>query len=484
MASSSPQSDDFPSILKGKRILLTTESLGPVNGVSRTTSNLIKYLHRNGVDLAVVAPQFPGQQQPSPSSSQNQTLDVRLPGYPLAYNPDLTLVYPFRLDTIYTQTFNPDLIYIASPASLGFQILLQARQLHNPPPTLLNFQTDLSSYSTIIFPSPLSEIAVWLLSTVQGYLFRHPSIHTIFYPCTAVLSYLQTTGTPTSKTHRLGRGVNTTLFHPGRRSPSLRAILAPNNEILLLTVCRLAPEKGFEVLASITSTLVALKLPFKLLIVGGNRNPDVETTIHRLFDAVKGHVVFLGFLTGEDLARAYASADLFLHCSITETFGLVVLEAMASGVPVIARDQGGPSDIVRNQETGYLVPPDEGEVFAALVREVARDEKLRRKLAVRARAYAEEMTWEKINRRVAGRMADALVERERGRERDVSSETALLEGSGRGGVSVLEKVRMILAVGVVYLMWLVAVVPLIVHGEKMVPRALSRIPLVGRLVRA
>ncbi|PWY89902.1 UDP-Glycosyltransferase/glycogen phosphorylase [Aspergillus heteromorphus CBS 117.55] len=484
MDTSSPQSDDFPSILKGKRILLTTESLGPVNGVSRTTSNLIEYLRRNGVDLVVVAPQFQHQPAPSPSPSDN---DIRLPGYPLPYNPDLTLVYPFHLQSIYSPTLPPDLIYIASPASLGFQTLLQTRQLHSPPPILLNYQTDLTSYSSVIFPAPLAHFATWLLSTVEGYLFLHPSIHIIFYPCTAVLTYLKTTTTnPTTtllpKAHRLARGVNTTLFHPSHRSPSLRALLSPKNEgFILLTVCRLAPEKGFEFLASIAQRLLASKIPFKLVIVGGNRNPDVETSIRRLFDPVKDHVIFLGFLTGEDLARAYASADLFLHCSITETFGLVVLEAMASGVPVIARDAGGPSDIVRNQETGYLVPPDEEGVFAALVAEVCRDERLRGRLAVRARAYAEEMTWENIHRRVAGRMADALVER----EGDLSSETALLEGNGRGsgsGWSVLEKVRLGVAVGVVHLMWLVAVVPLIVHGERIVSRILRRIPLVGKLV--
>ncbi|KAI2821976.1 hypothetical protein CBS115989_2576 [Aspergillus niger] len=84
-----PPSEDFPSILKGKRILLTTESLGPVNGVSRTTGKLIEYLRRNGVELAVVAPQFT-----SSPSQQQDTIDttIRLPGYPLPYNPDLTLV--------------------------------------------------------------------------------------------------------------------------------------------------------------------------------------------------------------------------------------------------------------------------------------------------------------------------------------------------------------------------------------------------------
>ncbi|GKZ32858.1 hypothetical protein AbraIFM66950_002502 [Aspergillus brasiliensis] len=488
MPSFTPPSEDFPSILKGKRILLTTESLGPVNGVSRTTGKLIDYLRRNGVELAVVAPQFASTPSPpssSPSQHHQEKDTLRLPGYPLPYNPDLTLVYPFNLTTtIYPQTFTPDLIYIASPASLGFQLLLQLRQLHNPPPTLLNYQTDLSSYSEIIFPKPLSTFAVWLLSLVQGYLFRTPCIHTIFYPCSDVLTYLKSTNTPIHKTHRLGRGVDTTLFNPSRRSQSLRDTLAPNGEAILLTVCRLAPEKGFEFLANtITHLLSSTKTPnFKLVIVGGNRNPTVTSRIQSLFSHISPHVIFLGFKTGEELARIYASADLFLHCSITETFGLVVLEAMASGVPVIARDQGGPSDIVRNQETGYLVPVAEGEVevFSVLVGEVLRDGRLRGALGRGARAFAEDMTWERINRRVVGRMVDAL---EVSRETD--EERALLGGSSRGEVKVSfgEKVRLGVAVGVVYLMWMVAVVPLIAHGTRIVPRVLGRMPLFGRWVR-
>ncbi|TPR11319.1 CDP-diacylglycerol-serine O-phosphatidyltransferase [Aspergillus niger] len=298
-----PPSEDFPSILKGKRILLTTESLGPVNGVSRTTGKLIEYLRRNGVELAVVAPQFT-----SSPSQQQDTIDttIRLPGYPLPYNPDLTLVYPYNLTTtIYPQTFSPDLIYIASPASLGFQLLLQLRQLHSPPPTLLNYQTDLSSYSSIIFPKPLSTFAVWLLSLVEGYLFRTPCIHTIFYPCSDVLTYLKSTNTPIRKTHRLGRGVDTSLFNPSRRSQSLRDTLAPNGEAILLTVCRIAPEKGFEFLAeAVTHLLSSTKIPFKLVIVGGNANPAVTSRIQSLFHHISSHVIFLGFRTGEEDVRA------------------------------------------------------------------------------------------------------------------------------------------------------------------------------------
>ncbi|KAE8393420.1 hypothetical protein BDV23DRAFT_191827 [Aspergillus alliaceus] len=478
MAPSTPQQDEFPTILRGRRVLLTTESLGPVNGVSRTTLSLVEYLRRNGVDLAVIAPSYQGLQR----QEQQDVAHLRIPGYPLPYNPDLTVVYPFRLDNIYKQTFQPDIIYVASPASLGFQVLLQIRQFQKQPTALLNFQTDLSAYSEIIFPAPLDKFAVWLLATVQGYLFSCPAIHTIFYPCSAVLDYLKSTGAPMERTARLGRGVDTSLFNPSHRDNAYRNEVAPNGEIILVYVCRLAPEKGFEFLADATTKLAEQKLPFKLLIVGGNSNPAVENRIHRLFDSVRGHVIFTGFLTGQPLARAYASGDIFLHCSITETFGLVVLEAMASGVPVIARDQGGPSDIVRHQETGYLVPPDDVDRFVALVREVSVDNRLRCVLATSARRYAEGTTWEKINNRVAWQMAEALEQRSAEEGLGVLDEPVVVSFM----LSILERMRLILAVGLVYFMWLIAVVPLIIHGRRIVPRALHLVynaPLLGRCVR-
>lgn len=169
-------------------------------------------------------------------------------------------------------------------------------------------------------------------------------------------------------------------------------------------MCRIAPEKGFEFLAEVATRLAAAKVPFKLLIVGGNRNPVVENKVKRLFDNVCNHVVFTGFLTGSALARAYASADLFLHCSITETFGLVVLEAMASGLPVIARDQGVTVGYHPSWTDGVSSPPHDMDRFTSLVREVSSDSVQRKELATAARAYANETTWEKINCRAAWQM--------------------------------------------------------------------------------
>ena len=480
----------FPGTLKDKKILLTTESLGPVNGVSRTTRSLIDYLHRHGADLVVVAPWFEGMSQQQQLLHPDEKLaqsfrELRIPGSPLPYNPDLTVVYPFQLHDVYQQTFNgqpPDIIYLASPASLGFQVLLQLRQLQNPPVVLLNFQTDLSAYAEILLPSPLDRFGVWLLATVQGYLFDHAAVNTIFYPSSSIQGYLKSAGAPSDRMQKLGRGVDTALFNPSHRDESYRQAIAPNGEIIFVYVCRLAPEKGFEFLAQIATQLAQDgTLPFKLLIVGGNRNPSVEDRIRHLFDPVRDHVVFTGFLTGPSLACAYAAGDLFFHCSVTETFGLVVLEAMASGLPVIARDQGGPSDIIRNHETGYLVPPDDLNAFVDVVRRVAGDCHIRGNLARGARAYADETTWDAINHRVAWRMADALASTTSSvfSSETVPTPSTLVDRQWRNVEALVEKLRLLLAVGIVYVMWLVAVVPLLVHGNRVVPRVLHALPRIS-----
>ncbi|KAH7417770.1 glycosyltransferase family 4 protein [Cadophora sp. MPI-SDFR-AT-0126] len=405
----------FPEVLRGKKVLLATESFGPVNGVSRTTLNLVTYLRSQGVNVAVVAPEISTSTLSSPISSTstaNNEIEFRLQGYPLPYNPELSVVYPVRLSALYNRTFGsqPDLIYLASPASLGFQILLQLRQQQRPVPVLLNFQTDLSGYCEILFPSPLDDWAVWVFRSVQGYLFRHASVKTVFYPSGFVKRYLEKAGVQSAKMMNLRRGVDCVMFDPRKRDQAYRKRLAPNGELILVCVSRLAPEKGFEFLAETAKKLDERGLKSKLLIVGGNRNPHVQQDIKDLFGYLneEGKVVFTGFLKGEDLARAYAVGDLFLHCSITETFGLVVLESMASGVPVIARDEGGPSEIVEDETSGYLVPPDDLEGFVEKVVKLGKDNKLRAEMGFKARKLAEEATWEKINNTVALKMAKVL----------------------------------------------------------------------------
>jgi glycosyltransferase involved in cell wall biosynthesis len=380
----------------------------------------------------------------------------------LPYSPELSVAYPFRLDRICAK-FKPDLVYLASPASVGFQILLQIRCMASPPPVLANFQTDLSAYAEILFPPPLDRYAVWLLQLVQGYLFSYPTVQHIFYPSSPVARYLMDAGVQKSKLIHLGRGVDTTLFNPSRRDDSWRKELAPNGEIILCCVGRLAPEKGFPFLARVAIALQDLALPFKLLIVGGNRNPSVEKEVRSAFQPLGDRVLFTGFLEGEALARAYASADVFVHCSVTETFGLVVLEAMACGLPVVARDAGGPSEIVADAKTGFLTAPEDLEAMVTKVHFLSQNASMRGDMATEARAQAERTTWDRINLRVAWHVADSLEKSERKKSREFDRNS--FNWIYALGCTILIELRFTWAMAVVTMFWIIAVLPLLIHGN-------------------
>ncbi|QDS69102.1 hypothetical protein FKW77_010216 [Venturia effusa] len=459
----------FPEALRGKRILLASESLGPINGVSRTTTLLILYLQKNGVELKLVAPHYLGEKQ--------QTLPVgyvrRLNGLPLPYSPELSVACPFRLDRV-CGNFKPDLIYLASPASVGFQVMLQARALPNPPPIVANFQTDLAAYSEIIFPSPLDKYGSWLLQIVQSYLFNHQCVETVFYPSSPVRDYLVDTFVDDEKLVQLGRGVDTELFSPAYRDESLRAQIAPNGEVILLCVGRLAPEKGFDYLATIAVRLAKLRIPYKLVIVGGNKNPAVEQDVKNFFAPVANKVHFTGFLEGAALARAYASADVFLHCSVTETFGLVVLEAMACGLPVVARAAGGPIDILRIGLGGFLIAPNDESAFVEKAALLIQDQSIRTSMSTAARRLAESTTWEKINNRVAWQLLHSL-------EQNEATSTPPPEFSNTAGdwiyalaCTIWVELKLTAAMGIVSLFWVIAVFPLMLHGNLMYPRRAER----------
>lgn len=507
-----PDLSVFPASLVGRYILLCTESFGPVNGVSRTTLMLVTHLRRHGAHVVVVAPRnHSGANTFVPSSLKTTVLKtpkagalvaaageaeeyngdkgdltptgtatapsrgrllvdtskdddvIRVGGYQLPFNPELSVVYPLRLQTLlalaspqHTTSHNPhppmpDLIYLASPASLGFQVMLYLRQLRpaSRPPVIANFQTDLAGYCAILFPEPLASLATRTFGAVQGYLFRDASVNHLFYPSSFVRRYLERIGVPDDKMEVLQRGVDVELFSPARRSVALRREIlglppretaaTPDPEeddaLILVTVARLAGEKGFEFLSRVAALLHERgNVKFKLYIVGGNRNAAVEAEVKSLFQnlTTAGIVSFPGFRVGEALATCYASGDVFLHCSVTETFGLVVLEALASGLPVVARDEGGPSDFVPHGSTGFLIPPADLQGFVLRVEELGRNKEMRRRMGRAGREYAESMTWEKINIRVAWRMAQAIEAKEKKTEADMLRRQSMVDAWGDG----------------------------------------------------
>lgn len=409
--SSNTNSSNAPLPLCGKRVMVFSESLGPINGVTRATQLLLNYLSGNReVEVVAVAPEY---DRPTAVPLPEKLPLIRLKGFPLYFNPDLLVVRPFRVAKILRRTFRPDVVYLASPASLGWQAWFQLRWRRIP--IVANFQTDLSAYSLRMLPFPLNKIGAGLLDLIQAKVFKDDMVKTVLYPSQCSREYLMRLGVPASKLKYMGRGVDSQQFNPNKRSPELRQKLAPNGEVLLLCVSRLSLEKGFDFLAEAYAEMLQQaavnnsRLKFKLVITGGNSNATIEQHIKELFEKKQlgDSVVFTGPLTGEALAQMYATADVFVFPSQTETFGQVIQEAMASGLPVVAVRAGGPADLVQSEMTGYLAEPNDVKTFAEAALNLVQDELTRRRMGQAARQIAESRSWDNIHYELSQILAEA-----------------------------------------------------------------------------
>jgi phosphatidylinositol alpha 1,6-mannosyltransferase len=199
--------------------------------------------------------------------------------------------------------------------------------------------------------------------------------------------------------HRWGRGVDTVRFQPSKRSAAVRRALAPNGEVLIGYVGRLAAEKRLDLLAA------AARLPnVRLVVVGdGPGRKDAEK-------ALPG-AAFVGQRSGDQLARIYASLDVFVHAGPHETFCQSVQEAMASGVAVVAPAAGGPVDLVRPGLTGTLVPAGDGTAIADAVAALAGDAELRARYGLAARDAVAGRTWAAIGDELIGHYTEVLAAR-------------------------------------------------------------------------
>jgi len=195
--------------------------------------------------------------------------------------------------------------------------------------------------------------------------------------------------------------VDTVRFRPDLRDEALRRELAPGGELIVGYVGRLAPEKHVELLSGVCGLEGV-----KVVVVGDG--PSRPT----LSEALPG-AVFLGRRTGDELARIYASLDVFAHTGPFETFCQTVQEAMASGLPVVAPAVGGPLDLVAHGRTGFLVPPRDADAVRDAVKSLAADPEQRFLFGATARATVEGRTWAAVGDQLIGHYADVLAARKK-----------------------------------------------------------------------
>jgi phosphatidylinositol alpha 1,6-mannosyltransferase len=238
--------------------------------------------------------------------------------------------------------FAPDVVHLASPFVLGASGLRSARRLGVP--TVAVYQTDVAGFAAA-YGLRHGARAAW-----RWIRKLHSNADRTLAPSHASVRALTDHGVP--RVYRWPRGVDTALFAPHRVDPGLRARLAPDGELLVGYVGRLAPEKHVHRLAALNG------MPGVRVVVVGD-GPEEETLRERMPDAA-----FLGFRTGVELATAYASLDVFVHPGPFETFCQAAQEAMASGLPVLAPNAGGPRDLIEHGRTGYLLEPYDDDRFA------------------------------------------------------------------------------------------------------------------------
>jgi glycosyltransferase involved in cell wall biosynthesis len=356
----------------GVRIALVTDTYSPqVNGVTTVVRRIADVVRAAGHGVAVVAPRYPrGPRDGAGGDDELRISSVAFPPYP-----SIRLSLPRRNRvTQFLDRFAPDLVHVATEGPLG--VLGRRYALQRRLPLVTSYHTDFPRYARY-YGTP------WLTPLVWRWLIRfHRPSRLVHTPGEAVWEELRRRGLERAVVW--GRGVDVRHFRPYRRDLGWRRWMAGGDDTaVILHVGRLAPEKNLDVLAEAwTRAHAALGVRATFVIAG--EGPRARSLVAQM-----PFVRRLGFVDREALARMYASADLCMLPSQTETCGLVALEAMASGIPVVAADAGGLRESVRHGHNGLLVPPHDAAGFARAIVDLVRDPDRRRAMGQAARGTAE-----------------------------------------------------------------------------------------------
>lgn len=381
-----PTSPLFPP---GLRVALFSGNYNYVrDGANQSLNRLVAFLERHGVPVRVYSPTID-----PPAFPPTGTL-ISVPSVPVPRRPEyriaLGLPAKIRRDV---EAFAPTLIHLSAPDLLGWGALALAERLRIP--AVASFHTRFETY-----------LRYYGLGWLEPFVIAR--LRRFYGRCQAVLAPSESMAAEIhaqrlSENVRIwSRGVDRALYNPDRRDLGWRRGLGIDDaEPVVAFVGRLVLEKGLEAFAGTLDALRAQDVPHRALVVGDG--PERAWMQQRLPSAV-----FAGFQTGEALARAYASSDIFLNPSVTETFGNVTLEAMASGVPAVCADATGARSLVRHGTTGFLVPPREPDGFVAPVRQLLTEPALRADMAAASVAASADFTWDAIMLGVVDAYRDAL----------------------------------------------------------------------------
>lgn len=370
------------------RIALVTETWPPeVNGVAMTLKRMVDGLIRRGHQIQLIRP----RQTPADRASEGEALqEVLSRGWKLPRYDGLKIGLPAKSKLVRLWARQrPDLVHVATEGPLGWTAVSAAAKLRLP--VTSDFHTNFDHYSKHYGMG-------WLRQPVAAYLRRfHNRTISTFVPTAELAATLGAQGY--QRVEVISRGVDTSLYSPARRSDALRKSwgLGPD-DLAVISVGRLAPEKNLALTMRAFAAIRARRPDARMIIVGDGPQREAIAREH-------GDAVMAGMRHGEDLAAHYASADLFLFPSLTETFGNVTLEAMASGVPTVAYDYAAAAEVIRDMLNGAVAPCNDEATFIERAEALAIADEQRVLMGREARQSAERIDWENVN----DAFADALI---------------------------------------------------------------------------
>jgi glycosyltransferase involved in cell wall biosynthesis len=361
--------------MKALRVAMVTETYPPeVNGVARTIGLMAEGLCRRGHAVQLVRPRQNGHDHPG--AGELLARGLAIPRYPQL---KMGLPAGAALSRAWSQE-RPDVVHIATEGPLGWSALAAAQKLEIPVAT--DFHTNFQTYSRHYG-------FAWLARPVMAYLRRfHNRAHCTMVPTAEMAEELAAAGFRGLRI--VGRGVDPQVFSPQRRSRELRAGWGAGEDTpVALCVSRFAPEKNFPLVIRAFEEMRRVQPATRLVLVGDG--PMGDALRRRNVGCV-----IAGRLVNGELSAHYASADVFLFPSTTETFGNVTLEAMASGLGIVAYDYAAARQHLEHQRSALLAPFDDAEAFLAHARRMAHEPGLARRLGLAARAAAASLTWERV----------------------------------------------------------------------------------------
>lgn len=398
---------DAPAEIRGKlRVALFTGNYNYIkDGVSLTLNRLVDYLQRRGVAVLVVAPTGP-----APAFEPVGEL-LSVPSFPIPSRPEYRLSMGLPSSVRHRlEEFRPTLFHIAVPDVLGYRALCLAERWHVP--VVASYHTRYDAYLKYYGLSALESLG-------KKYL-RHfyARCRQVYPPSESMAAILKEEGIA----HNIrvwSRGVDTELFNPNRRSLAWRRSLGvADDDVVVSYVGRLVKEKNTALLIRLFDGLSRRGVRFRPMIVGNG--PEEAVLRAALPDGL-----FTGFLNGEALARAYASSDVFVFPSESETFGNVTLEAMASGLPAVCAEASGSRSLVVEGATGFLVSAKDEAVFSDRIAALVAAQELRFKMGAHALQRSAEYRWDNILSGLLANYIDVVEE----------TETVVMSNSLRRAVS-------------------------------------------------